>query len=907
MSDPRFASDLFGTRSIFGGYQPAAHGGFSFPGLGMPGQMAGMFMTPFMAQAGASAGMMPGQFQPIQNYYDQHLARQAALTQQTAMAAHNESEREHMRMMMRNMAGLTTSGPLTASQGRMIDDVAAGASRWLPMLTAVNPGLVDSLFGTRGSGSAFAMGAADASRMMAGAGGMTGMNPAQAAAFSSQVHQQIYGPGANLGDMRGIGGAQAGQMMAEMSRRGLMGTDGQMPGRELDPASVGLFHSGRAAARVKEMAGAVSAMRDIFGDIGRGDAPMQELIAGLERLTQGGMATMDKGKMENLVRRTHQMAKIAGVGIDAVAAMAGASADRLDAAGIDRSIALDITSSSMAFATAYGQVGGGGSPAWRKAGKEKLMAMDQRLREGAAGSAAAHQMGVLMMLGEQGALSGGPGKALYEAALRGDFSGMNYMEPDKFSAMLQGSGVSAGMANQALLNTKASQEYVQRYRLQDVARDRQMETDVAPVLRQLAQQSAGAVLEGRGLGRELSGAAGSTIVNALTRMSEKTRGNANDRTDSLVMALEAGLGPAGVASLGKNAAERKAALREMAIAGWSNIEQGAQTMDSLAGYEGAQNIFALMDPKAASQRRIVMAQAEARAGMAKAMSRLGTPGPMQRLMDELGTGKADASSLALRFFGSVSRADGIGALQEMFAGSSDKYKRLKVLGSEAERIAADTSMDPGSREKMLAAIRAESGKLEVELSTLTEGTDAGGAERMAKDMGVSLTELLQGKNFKGEKLDEAKVKEARAKAGMAATGKALGITAEAGDRAKAAALEELRSKAAPDRKAALAEVASMREKLIKAGRASGAFRDKADDADITDEELSKIKDDDFTGDMTNLRATLKDKGIGLDEYKKAVEADAKSAKDREMTLRGELRLAGFDIASIAATGVPGPG
>jgi hypothetical protein len=906
VSDPRFISSLIGTQSLFGTNRPVAHGGMDLSGYGMPGQMAGMFMTPFMSQMGMQAGMMPGQFQPIQNFYDQHQARMAALTQNTAMAAQREADRNQLHAMTRNALMLTSRGPLTGAQDRMAGDMADAVTKFLPTMAAMAPGMVDQMFGTRGSGTVFAMGAADASRLMAGPGGMTGLSPDQAAALAKQVHQQLYGPGANPSDMRGIGGAAAGQMMAEMSRRGLMGTDGATPGGGMDAASVGLFHSGRAAARVKEMAGAVSAMRDIFGDAGRGDAPMQELIAGLERLTQGGMATMDRNRMEDLVRRTHQMAKMSGVGMDAIHAMSGASAGRLEAAGVDRSMALDITNSSLAFATAYGQVGGGASPGWRKASKEKLMAMDQRLRETAAGSATAHQMGAIMMLGDQGLLTEGPALALYQAGKKGDFSGMGYLEPDKFSALLRSSGVSAGMANQALLDTKSTQEYIQRYRLQDVARDRQMDTDLKPMLSQLAQQSAGAVLEGRGLGRGLSGKAGSVIVEALTRMSEKTRGNATDRTDALILALEAGLGADGVAGLGANPAARKQALREMAVSGWNNLEEGIQTMPSLAGFEGANNLFALMSPKAAAQRRGVMAQAEARAGMSRALSGVGVGGPMQRLIDELTSGEpTDVKKLALRFFGSVDRADGIGALKTLFAGSSEKYKRLKVLGAESEKVASDMTLGDAERARKMEAINTESKKLEAELHTLTEGTDAGGAEKLAKEKGVSVLELLKGEKLDGTKLDEKDVAKARAMAGSSATAKAMGLSDEAGAIAKKAQLDELREKAAPNRKAALASLATVRDKLVAEGKRKGLFGTKTD-AELTDEDLAKVGSDTLSDVDAPLRKMLTDKGIGLDEYKKAIEADEKHAKDRELSLRGELRLIPPDGAVITATGVPAP-
>lgn len=905
MSEPRFTEGLHSYQSIFGGYRPVSHGQLDLSGFGLPGQLGGMFLLPRLNAMGAEAGMMPGQFQPIQNLYDQHMALRQAQIQNTAMEALREQDKMRMQHMLRQGAGMLSTGPLTASQGKMLNDMAGMGSKWLPMVATMAPGTVDAMFGTRGSGTVFGMGAADASRFMVGAGGITGLEPAGAAAMSEQVYKQLYGHGANLQSMRGIGAGSAGQMMAEMSRRGLMGMDGAAPGN-LDAAGIGSFHSGRTAARIKEMAGVVSAMRDIFGDMGRGDAPMQELIAGLERLTQGGLSSMDSNRMESLVRRTQHMAKMAGVGIDAVATMQSASAARLEAAGIDRSMAADVVNSSMSFATAYGQVGDGGVGAWRKAGKEKLMAMDQRLREQAAGSAAAHQMGAIMMLGEQGALKG-PALALYQAARGGDFSGMRYMAPEDFTRMLQASGVSEGMANQTLLNTRVTQEYVQRYRLQDVVRDQQMETDLAAPLRNLLGNGVRSTLGSMGLAGKES-AVGSILFDALGKMSGATRANGANRTEALVLALEAGLDGGTLKALGGTADARRSSLRQLAISGWNSMENDIGTLPGLAGYESAHNIFALMSPETQRQRRIVNAQVESRAAMSQAMAGMGIAGPMQRIIDEITSGRdVDVKTLATRFLGSADRGDAITALQKVFAGSSEKYKRLKVLGADAERVAGDTGLTDAQRAARMSAISEERNKLAAELHTMHEGPQFGEAEKLAQSLGVSVMELLKGETFSGRKLDAGKVDMARAMAGSRATLAAVGLTPETAKIVRKTTMDSLLEKAAPNRKQAMADADKLRTSLIAAGRKAGLFKDRLDDA-LTDEDLDKVAgpgSDDTS--LASLRSTLRDKGIGLGEYRKAVEDDEKAAKARELSLKGELRLINPGRAEVSATGVPSPG
>ena len=60
---------------------------------------------------------------------------------------------------------------------------------------------------------------------------------------------------------------------------------------------------------VKEYNGAVSAIREIFGDSGNANAPIQELIANLQHLTNGAQGSMAPGKVESLVREMRMAAR----------------------------------------------------------------------------------------------------------------------------------------------------------------------------------------------------------------------------------------------------------------------------------------------------------------------------------------------------------------------------------------------------------------------------------------------------------------------------------------------------------------------------------------------------------------------------------------------------------------------
>lgn len=76
----------------------------------------------------------------------------------------------------------------------------------------------------------------------------------------------------------------------------------------------------RTSKTVKEYTGAVAAIREIFGDSGRGNAPIQELLASLEQLSGGSMMNISAGKMQQLMSGLRLAAKDTGKDIAALSA-----------------------------------------------------------------------------------------------------------------------------------------------------------------------------------------------------------------------------------------------------------------------------------------------------------------------------------------------------------------------------------------------------------------------------------------------------------------------------------------------------------------------------------------------------------------------------------------------------------
>ena len=81
------------------------------------------------------------------------------------------------------------------------------------------------------------------------------------------------------------------------------------------------FDAGNVKRSLEGYVDVISSMREIFGDAGVTNAPIQELIAGLEALSQGTLTQVDPGSLNMMVRTTQQLARQSGMSIDAMAMM----------------------------------------------------------------------------------------------------------------------------------------------------------------------------------------------------------------------------------------------------------------------------------------------------------------------------------------------------------------------------------------------------------------------------------------------------------------------------------------------------------------------------------------------------------------------------------------------------------
>jgi hypothetical protein len=350
------------------------------------------------------------------------------------------------------------------------------------------------------------------------AGKMSGESLEQ---FSTQIYDNLYGNGADFNDVSGFSAGRVGSVMSELHQRGMLPTSMRnLSGAEQRKTmqriaadeDIGLSqdmkdkiagtgkYDGQGAASVEELSKteegatavrkidatrvsnslkgytkALSAVREIFGDNGITNAPMQQLMAAMDAISQNGGSTMAPGKLENLMRRTQIASRDSGVSLEALMGLQARSGAIADQYGLSREMAGESVITAMNTGQALKNTGGF-TPGFGRMDSTKatMFALDQSLRTDAS---------------TIGKFSGGLARIVAENEGRRDFTGtrmrsfvgalqrgentffdeeldrvVNIHEemgknPDAFvGGMLEQAGISKSHFG-ALLNDKGTQEY----------------------------------------------------------------------------------------------------------------------------------------------------------------------------------------------------------------------------------------------------------------------------------------------------------------------------------------------------------------------------------------------------------------------------------------------------------------
>lgn len=588
-----------GYRPLMTGYNPSrvfGTQGLPFTG-GTYGGLAAMAMGGPLQRMMGEVGMTPMGLGHDQNVYDRLMKQRYTMMQMQAMQMAAQSDRDEYVKTFRGLAAVTGT-PFGGEQRRAAQSLANSAVMMSPLFADMMPEFLDQMGGVKGSATVMAKRMIDAGRYrMDPVSGRMGMSAESVGAISNRMYGDLYGVDA-MPAMKGISAGNVGSMIHELQTRGMIGTaasegrfmgirgddprastfraisemrstapddlakaaratgvDPTKPGGitaedldklQLDPRvadKLRSFDTERIKKSVKSYVDVVAAMRDIFGDMGKPNAPMAELVAGVEALTMGGMSQIDPGRMSMMVRQTYNLAKQTGVSMENVLTMQQHAANRAGQMGIEPGFAVQATQGALAFGGAYRAQGHAAHTAWGAMNADQVQQLDTNLRVQAASSNTANRMAVAMRLSESvGGFAADSEASRYVSAVRGGLTEYrsttgelrSVMLNDRdFTRMMSGAkgansmmSVSEGDVQTMLGQRDTNREYVERYGMTNTVRRLQGTGELHPFVGHRMQETLTSRFRDQLVRNGMdSGAATSRAREVSTRISQRvTRG-----------------------------------------------------------------------------------------------------------------------------------------------------------------------------------------------------------------------------------------------------------------------------------------------------------------------------------------------------------------------------------------------
>lgn len=440
----------------------------------------------------------------------------------------------------------------------------------------------------------------------------------------------------------------------------------------------------RIAGRLKNMSGAVKAMREIFGDMGNPNAPMREIVDGLNKLTQGGLSSMSAEKLEMTVRKTQAIAKQTGMSVEGIMALTDQATQMGDPLGLHRKQAVFNAQQSALFAASGADSLYLDSRISGQVSAEHLAAADLQLRTHATAAPAANQMRAALRMLNTGMATedSDPKFKAYIEAIKTKSKDYEFrMEEADYVDMMSRAGANRGAVESILRDRLGNQSYGDEYDIGGTVRRTSMRRDAVQNLYGPAVQNAlnlstvaggQALLDTGVIGSRpelqiMTRDVGQGFMTDFLSMDAKKFNNVEERTKYFKESLRKrvvehltkkmpGAPEAAVAAAAETFISKSGGDRQLAEAIYAEIGTTAG-MDVNA--KTAPGVFAVYGDTAFKAMEARNRQAAADAIMGRAFAGLGTAGPMARVMDILQSTGAEGitSDKVLQALGSVSSAD----------------------------------------------------------------------------------------------------------------------------------------------------------------------------------------------------------------------------------------------------------
>ena len=605
-------------------------------GGGVWGVLAQLASSMAAQRAMAPLGMVPLGFSE-RNYYDRlrHIQLTEAFREiQSSMAQYDVNTIMQLQRGVAALTGTRWTAEMQVAAERSSQMIGAA----LPTLALIAPDFLDKALGERGSATVFSSRAlqAGALRLDPVTGRPMHYDSQGLAQFAHDLYGDLFGS-ERWRERQGLGSAVYANYYFEMQRRGML------PGMEEEglPANwrdnEWLRGQGenrirtmrqRVAQQLKNYQEAVVAVRELFGDAGRPDAPMVELIESLNSLTGGGLSQLNASQVGSTVRTLGRLATTAGVGLAGLQAATQETVAISQQLNINPLFASAATQSALAFQIAYGQSGLGSVPIAGVGNVNELRMLESTRALQAATSLGGNQLGLLARLqgiyGDQ--LSSSVEVQRYLAGLR---SGRQFVNDSAFAEIVsRATGTPIEQLMVMLQQTEANQlALAGRPDLIHTARASQL----GDVRRILSNVAAGHFWQLAGGDASRADQMGLAFAEMLTNVDARQRkrfleGNLDDKDVQQV-----------IDRLGIEGASDEQV--KLAVAGAIGA---AQQDPAFLAQGGLGNVLALNDPNARRNKMRALIRAQIEGQIASKLPAVAGAGPMRafaQILQDIGAGK----------------------------------------------------------------------------------------------------------------------------------------------------------------------------------------------------------------------------------------------------------------------------
>jgi hypothetical protein len=450
----------------------------------------------------------------------------------------------------------------------------------------------------------------------------------------------------------------------------------------------------RIAMKLKGYNEALVAIRDIFGDSGNPNAPVSELMATLDALTQGGLTTGSPTDIARSVRTTYALGRMNNFSMPVIQGLMAQASAQAQAAGLDPALSVNISQNAMAFGASTSIDRFMNNRGFGSFNREKLLLTEMNLQTQAAASPTAQRLGAIVAMRAQGVELSPKLRQIADDIMAGKPINATVQDLSEGAVMreLQSAGMSTPFALNYLRNQQLSQEYISKY-------------DIGERVRADLQPQAVRDMVSRRITRALGG--NQKFAQDYARNMIELGAEAGDYEKGKTARL------ARVGSLlaGMNTADQDKMMSLLRITNRAELPEKLDQFlfneiqkdrDVISRFGTVGGFFEYFNPKTAEARAATEREAVGRAALENALAPLGRGNAISRLVQTLtqvGRGGTipDASTLIKNALGVLDESD---VTKTLGAGAGKAYGVALRIAGEASGIASDPSKRQEFKEKV---------------------------------------------------------------------------------------------------------------------------------------------------------------------------------------------------------------